>query len=275
MTYYCHVWLRRMSRCRLSAAVLWIVLLLTALIAAPSSAPAQGMNAGWKFLRVDGPEPPALEAPAADDARWETVALPHTPRLEKYDQSHPWQGICWYRKTLAPDPAWNGKRVSLRFGAAMQTADVWVNGVHKAHHLGGYLPFTVDLTGEAGAGKPIMVAARLDNRDTDQVPPGKPTDGLDFNYPGGLYRGVSLVVTDPIHVSDPVDANIVAGGGVFVTYSDVSDVSATLHVKTDVADDAEAIAPKCTVRSTLMDATGRFVQTDRQRPGDDLRQRSP
>ena len=62
-------------------------------------------------------------------------------------------------------------------------------------------------------------------------------------------------------MSDPVDANIVAGGGVFVTYSDISEAGATLHIKTDVADDSEAIAPKCTVRSTLMDAEGRFVQT--------------
>lgn len=241
---------------RLAAITLMILMALPAI----AQAPPQRINAGWKFLRVDGPEPPALEAPAADDARWETVVLPHTPRLEKYDETHPWQGLCWYRKTLPPDPAWNGKRVSLRFGAAMQTADVWVNGVHRMRHLGGYLPFAVDLTGEAAAGKPIAIAARLDNRDTDLVPPGKPTDGLDFNYPGGLYRGVSLVVTGPVHVSDPVDADLVAGGGVFVTYSDVSGESATLHVKTDVADDAEVIAPKCTVRSTLMDAGGRSVQ---------------
>ena len=261
MIPHCHAWPRRVTGRGLSGAALWTVLFLMALnVAAPAAPPpAQGMNAGWKFLRVEGQEPPAPEAPTADDSQWETVVLPHTPRLEKYDQSHPWQGICWYRNTLPPDPAWQGKRVSLRFGAAMQVADVWVNGVHKTRHLGGYLPFTVDLTGEAATTKPIVVAARLDNRDTDQVPPGKPTDGLDFNYPGGLYRGVALVVTDPVHVSDPVDANIVAGGGVFVTYSDVSEGSATLRIKTDVADDLETIAPKCTVRSTLMDAAGRFV----------------
>lgn len=117
MTRYCHTRPCRPVRRRLLAAILWIVLLLAALTAAPSPAPAQGINAGWKFLRVDGPEPPALEAPTADDARWETVVLPHTPRLEKYDAMHPWQGVCWYRKTLLPDPAWNGQRVSLRFGA--------------------------------------------------------------------------------------------------------------------------------------------------------------
>ena len=152
------------------------------------------------------------------------------------------------------------KRVTVQFGAAMQTADVWVNGLHKTRHLGGYLPFTVDLTQDAAAGKPIVIAARLDNRDTDQVPPGKPTDDLDFNYPGGLYRGVKLIATDPVHVSDPVDANIVAGGGVFVTYSDVSEQGATVQIKTDAANDADANAHGCTVRSALMDAAGQLVK---------------
>ena len=247
----------------LRTILLMLLMALPSLATAAPGPPAdyeQRLNTGWKFLRADGPEPPALEAPGADDAAWETVVLPHTPRLEKYDETHPWQGVCWYRKTLAPDPSWSGRRVSLRFGAAMQIADIWVNGVHKARHLGGYLPFTVDLTREAATGQPIMIAARLDNRDTDLVPPGKPTNDFDFSYPGGLYRGVTLVVTDPVHVTDPVEADVVAGGGVFVTYSDVSDDSAAVHVKTDVADDSDAIARGCTVRSTLMDAAGRFVQ---------------
>ena len=80
----------------------------------------------------------------------------------------------------------------------------------------------MDLTEEAALDHPLVIAVRLDNRDTDQVPPGKPTNDLDFNYPGGLYRGVKLIVTDAVHVTDPVSANIVAGGGIFVTYSDVS-----------------------------------------------------
>ncbi len=228
-------------------------------LAAPAAYYEQWINTDWKFYRVDGAEPPGLSQPDASEAGWETVTLPHTPRIEKYDETHPWQGICWYRKTIAPDPAWAGKRVSVQFGAAMQIAQVWVNGNPKVTHLGGYLPFTVDLTEDAATGKPLVIAVRLDNRDTKLVPPGKPTNDLDFNYPGGLYRGVKLIVTDPVHVSDPIAANIVAGGGVFVTYSDVSDQSATVHVKTDVANDGETLAHQCRVRSTLLDGAGQAV----------------
>jgi beta-galactosidase len=218
------------------------------------------INTGWRFERVDGAEPAGARDAAYDDSQWTAVTLPHTPRIEKYDQPTPWQGICWYRKTLASDPAWAGKRVAVQFGAAMQIADVWVNGRLAAHHLGGYLPFMVDITNEAHTDAPVVIAARLDNRDTDLVPPGKPTDGLDFNYPGGLYRGVKLIVTDPVHVSDPVEANVVAGGGVFVQYSDVSNESATVHVQTDVANASDDPARSVTVRQRLVNpASGQAV----------------
>ena len=232
-------------------------------VVAPGAPPAgsqeRWINGGWKFFRADGAEPSHPEAATFDDAGWQAVTLPHTPRIEKYDATHPWQGVCWYRRALAPDPTWAGKRVSVQFGAAMQVADVWVNGVHAVRHLGGYLPFTVDVTDQAAAGGAVVLAARLDNRDTKLVPPGKETDGLDFNYPGGLYRGVKLIVTDPVHVTDAVEANVVAGGGVFVTYSDVSDARATVHVQTDVANDGDGLAHKVTVRSAILDADGTAV----------------
>jgi len=224
------------------------------------------INTGWRFHRDETPGSVQASMDGYDDASWDKVSLPHTPRLEKFDQTHPWQGTCWYRKTITPDPAWKGKQVSIQFGAAMQVADVWVNGEHKTRHLGGYLPFTVDLTGEARSDKPIVVAVLLDNRDTNLVPPGTPTDGLDFNYPGGLYRGVKLIVTDPVHISDPISANIVAGGGIFVTYTDVSKESATIHVKTDIANDSGDVARNCVVRQSLVGSDGVEIASDSTEP---------
>ena len=76
--------------------------------ASPDGNEERWINADWKFDRVDGTEALSPEAVSFDDTQWQTVNLPHVPRLEKYDETHPWQGICWYRKTLAPDPAWGG-----------------------------------------------------------------------------------------------------------------------------------------------------------------------
>lgn len=216
------------------------------------------INTDWQFLRIEG-DAPCFDEPNIDEGQWDEVSLPHSASIEAYNESTPWQGICWYRRHLNVSPEWFGKRVSIQFGAAMQIAEVWVNGKLHAHHLGGYLPFTIDVTREVACSESIVVAIRLDNRDTDRVPPGKPTAGLDFNYSGGLYRGVKLIVTNPVHVTDSLEANIVAGGGTFVTYSDVSETSAIVHVKTDVANDGDDIARRCRVRVELLDCMEQIV----------------
>ncbi len=135
---------------------------------------------------------------------WEVVNLPHAARQE--DDTSPsvtwFQGIVWYRKVFKPSPAWAGKRVALKFEAAMQRADIWVNGEHRLTHTGGYLPFEVDLTQDAATGRDLVVTLSLDNRDDKTFPPGRPQKSLDFTYAGGLYRNVWLEVTSPTYLQD-------------------------------------------------------------------------
>lgn len=50
----------------------------------------------------------------------------------------------WYRRTGIDVP--QGERVLLHFGAVDQSCTVWVNGVEVGSHVGGYLPFTFDIT---------------------------------------------------------------------------------------------------------------------------------
>jgi beta-galactosidase len=224
----------------------------------------QNLNDNWRFLRVDdsnAPGPaagPILNAATLDVSAWDAVTLPHTAHIEPKYVQNVWQGICWYRRTLAFNPDWQGKKVALEFGAAMQIADVWVNGTLKTHHLGGYLPFTVDITGDLHAGQDTTIAVRLDSRDTLLFPPAKTTRTLDFVYPGGLYRGVRLVVTNPVHVTNAIAANVEAGGGIFVTYDNVSQQSATVHIKTHVANDGST-DQSCHVDSILIDQGGNRV----------------
>lgn len=55
----------------------------------------------------------------------------------------------------------------------------------------------------------------FDNPDT---PTGKPLANLDFHYYGGIYRDVTMRITNKLHISDALQANKTASGGVFVTY---------------------------------------------------------
>ncbi len=220
----------------------------------------------WKFRRIEGAVSGQPHDPEFDDSLWDNVVLPHTPRIEPYAVRRPWQGVCWYRRDLEADKSWQGKRVSLVFGAAMQIADIWVNGVHKTRHLGGYLPIVVDVTDGLRFDRPNSVAVRLDNRDTVECPPGKPTDDLDFFYCGGLYRSVRLVVTEPVHISDAVAAGIEAGGGVFVSYDEVSAARAVVRVKTHVVNDSGEIARRCVVTTKIVDEFGGVAACGKSEP---------
>lgn len=198
------------------------------------------LNDAWRFERVENRtdtfQPDAAEAAVGfDDAKWEQVFLPHTLRIEQPEQAQNYfQGVCWYRRHVGPNAAWHGKKISLRFEGAMQVADVWVNGRHVLTHRGGYLPFSVDITGALAESGVAVVAVRLDNTDQSAVPPGKEHDQLDFAYFGGLYRNVKLVVTDPLHITDAVAANRVAAGGIFVRTESASTSSAIIFGQADI-----------------------------------------
>ncbi len=99
----------------------------------------------------------------------------------------PYIGVGWYRTTFeAPQ----GKHVTLMFDGAMSRPHVYVNG-HKVGEWGyGYTPFHFDITDYLVEGKNTL-AVRLENLAESSR-----------WYPGaGLYRPVSLVVTNEVAVS--------------------------------------------------------------------------
>jgi len=235
-------------------------------LTAESPAPVQSrltlsLNQDWRFHRIDTVEAQeAFSEPSFDDERWDRVNVPHTVRLEPANASgmRNFQGVCWYRRRFTVQDAWRTKKVFVQFEGAMQVADLWVNGAHLATHFGGYAPFTVDLTDHLKAAGDNVLALRLDNTDNPDVPPGKPQGDLDFVYFGGLYRNVRLVVTDRLHVTDPVYADKVAGGGVFVRYPAVTAASATVEVKVHVKNEHDS--PRASVAAvSLLDGEKKVV----------------
>lgn len=74
------------------------------------------LSDGWRFELAEDqtnlaqPDPSEV-AVSFDDSKWEKVFLPHTPRIEQPEQAQNYfQGICWYRRHIAPDPVWHGKK---------------------------------------------------------------------------------------------------------------------------------------------------------------------
>jgi beta-galactosidase len=239
-----------------------IVIPLAVSAAEPVGRQTLDFNQGWRFLRLDaGTEEERDYSPlSVDDRAWEVVNVPHSVRLEPENASgcRNFQGLCWYRRHFTPEETWSGRTIELTIDGAMQVAELWLNGSKLTTHYGGYLPFALDLTGLVKPGADNVLAMRLDNRDNRLVPPGCPQKGLDFTYYGGLYRNVRLVIKNPLHLTSPILADRVAGGGVLVTYPQVTAKQATVCVQTDVANRHARTTP-CTVRQELLEASGQSV----------------
>jgi hypothetical protein len=208
-------------------------------------------NPDWKYAAGDAS---GAEEAAFNDSGWGTVNLPHSTKFVTPEDPEAYLGVSWYRKHFAVDAAYRGRKVCIEFGAAMQSADVWVNGVKKLRHVGGYTPFTVDVSGEVSyGGADNLIAVKIDSRANPDWAPGQPV--IDFQYYGGLYRDVRMIVTNKLHVTDAVYAGKTAGGGVFVTYPEVSSDSATVNVRTNVINE-DGVPRTATLVSEIADAGG-------------------
>ncbi len=211
----------------------------------------------WKFKRGDAS---GAEQASYNDNSWDHVCLPHMVKLESsvshgdYEYYH---GNCWYRKSFKPDPYFKDKKVFIEFEAAMQQSEVWINGTKKLSFLGGYSPFTIDITDDLEFDKTNVIAIKLNNNHNSDVPPGNPKP--DFYYYGGLYRYVNIHVMDKLHITDALYANKVAGGGIFVTYPSVSTSSATVQVKTHVKNEYSA-TKSCKLKTTILTKSGQEVK---------------
>ena len=191
-------------------------------------------NAGWRFHLGDVAQAAQKDF---DDKTWEVVSTPHTVQLMPAEASgcRNYQGIAWYRKHFILPDECAGRDAILHFEAIMGKQTIYVNGQKVKEHEGGYLPINVNLTDlGCSAGEECVVAICADNSDDKTYPPGKKQMTLDFAYHGGIYRDVWLIAKSKVAITDAVEEQQVAGGGIFVHYANISERSAEVYVNTEV-----------------------------------------
>lgn len=218
------------------------------------------LEKGWKFTKG---EVSNAEMPAFNDAKWETVDIPHDWAIfGPFDKNNdlqnvavtqnfetqaslktgrtgglPYVGIGWYRTTFHSTP---GKQTTLIFDGAMSEARVFVNGKEACFWPCGYNSFYCDVTSLVNEdGKNNTLAVRLENRPQSSR-----------CYPGaGLYRNVHVVTTEKIHV--PV-------WGTQITTPYVKDEYASVCLRTTILNAGKT---ELTVVTDIMDADGQVVST--------------
>jgi beta-galactosidase len=217
-------------------------------------------NNNWEFVKnADTSINQQLFNPHQLKVAWQTVSLPHTANIEPVIKTaQQWQGICFYRKFFTLDKNDAGKHIAIRFDAAMNLADVYLNGKHLQTHIGGYLPVYIDITEKALYGKQNCLLIRLNNQDNPVIPPGKPIKDLDFNFYSGIYRNAWLIKKNKIYMTDAVRANHANGGGVLVHYDNISSAKANLNIKAEVKNDLGK-AQHVRLKSILYDPSGKQI----------------
>ena len=125
--------------------------------------------------------------PGADEKTDNTdAAANRRSRLSSRAFKEPTTGTYVYRFT--PDPSLKGRRVLADFEGIMLVGDVWLNGEHIGKTDYGYLGFESDITDR------LLFDRENELRVVAQT--GKPNHSRWYTG-GGLYRPVSLTVTDP------------------------------------------------------------------------------
>jgi beta-galactosidase/beta-glucuronidase len=111
----------------------------------------------------------------------------------------------WYRRTFRTPERPDGSRVLLHFGAVDQSCTVWVDGVEVGRHVGGYLPFTLDVTEAVGApGVDRTLEVRV--RDLSETGPhARGKQRLDrgtiwYTAQSGIWQTVWVEVVPATHV---------------------------------------------------------------------------
>ena len=220
-----------------------------ALYTPPSLRQRIDLNGGWRFLRSDAS---GAQATSFDDGSWSAVSVPHSwNALDGQDGGgNYYRGTGWYRRHYTPPSNLAGKKLWLQFAGANQTADVWVNGVSLGQHKGGYARFRFDATGALKLGQDNVIAVRVSNANDPAVPPRS----ADYTFFGGIYRNVSLQVTDALGIR-MLDY---AGPGVYLRQRSVSATSATVDVTTRAWNNSTSTR-YVAVRVVVTDATGNAV----------------
>lgn len=221
-------------------------------------------NQGWRYFKGEVDNGESLQL---DDSSWDIVSVPHTVALMPSEASgnRNYQGPAWYRKYFVIDESLKDRDLFLYFEAVMGKSTVYINGKKVRDHVGGYLPFKVSLT-DAGviSGDTCLVAVRADNSDDKSYPPGKPQYTLDFAYHGGIYRDVWMIAKSKVAITDAVEADKVAGGGVFVHFDHISDKKADVFMDTDIRN-RKASGVNVVLLTELCDAEGKVLKSEKNK----------
>jgi beta-glucuronidase len=203
-----------MDNMKLYRLILLIVTTITSLVATSQEI---SLNGQWNFaldplsrgeaMQWDQPwkynETDSAYGYAAD--RFDKVTVPH---CWSTDIRYNFVGKAWYRKAFKLAEEAKDKLIRIRFEAVFYKCRIFINGELAAYHVGGYTPFTVNITKHIKYNEVNFIAVEVDNSWTELTVPGARMGDHPsaqffpwYEY-GGITRDVSLLITDKVYIKN-------------------------------------------------------------------------
>jgi beta-galactosidase len=186
----------------------------------------KNFDQGWKF-KLDSLS--NYSQPAADDAAWRVLDLPHDWSIEgSFSKDHPATysggalpgGIGWYRKTFTLPATDKNKKIYISFDGIYCNSEVWINGHYLGKRPNGYISFQYDCTPYLYFDQPNSIAVKVDN---SLQPNSRWYSG------SGIYRHVWLTTLSNEHIDH---------WGTFARSKNITAASSDIQIETKVRNEA-------------------------------------
>ncbi len=112
--------------------------------------------------------------------------------------------ILWYERILTINKMQKGKRCILHFGAVDQSCEVYINHQKVGEHLGGYLPFSIDISSRIEEGTNLLSLRVKDVSETSYHSRGKQKlkrGGMFYTAQSGIWQTVWLEWVPQTYIS--------------------------------------------------------------------------
>ncbi|HHU96300.1 MAG: glycoside hydrolase family 2 TIM barrel-domain containing protein [Bacteroidota bacterium] len=169
------------------------------------------LNGLWKYAiqPVDKQKPASFEGDILVPFAIESSLSGVQKRVGKENE-------LWYQREFTIPSKWKNSKVLLHFGAVDWKADVWVNDVKVGQHIGGYTPFSFDITPALASGSNTLVVKVWDPTDEGYQPRGKQVNnphGIWYTPVTGIWQTVWLepvpeTYIENLRITPDIDKNI-------------------------------------------------------------------
>jgi len=179
------------------------------------------LNGAWEF-EVDAKGEGEAQGWSSGQTLAQKIVVPFCPesRLSGLGLATNYLPHVWYRRHFQVPPTARHQRLLLHFGAVDYAARVWLNGLLLGEHLGGYTPFSFEITDQVRDGDNELVVRVDDDLRSGLQPGGKQaygkSEGCVYTRTTGIWQTVWLEAVGETYLSELSVTPDLDGGRILV-----------------------------------------------------------